>query len=175
MPAHILERILGADPAAVGPVRGEGHERVAHRDHATGQWNCFATQAIGVAGTVPSLVVTAHYGGRRGHRRERLEQLGPDHGMAVQQRLIAGGKSARVQDHVVGQADHPDVTHARADIDRHPVVLVEAEQPASLSRELADERRAHVYGGRARHQSGFESGGDRAERAPVELALGPRA
>src|SRR5881396_667042 len=109
---HPLHGLLGRHLLLVGSGGAQGVVDLRHGDDASPQRDLLPPQAVGVAGTVPALVVAAHHGDDVLEVGKRREDLGPDAEALLDVLELLRRQRALLVEHHFAGADLPDVVQA---------------------------------------------------------------
>jgi hypothetical protein len=102
-------RLREADRPAVWAVGRQRVERVGDREHARGERDLLAREAVGVAAAVPALVVVADDQRRLVEEVDVAQDRGADLGVAGDAAELVARQRRRLEQDRVGHADLADV------------------------------------------------------------------
>ena len=106
----------------VRAVGGQRVERVGDREHARGERDRVAREAVRVARAVPALVVVADDELALAEEVDVAQDLRADHGVAAHQRVLLLGQRAGLEQDRVGHGDLADVVQQEAELDLRRVL-----------------------------------------------------
>src|SRR5262249_2239999 len=119
--------LVSGHSLSVLPVFSDGVKRVDDSQNAGDHRNLFAGLAVGLAASIPALVMMTDYRANRVWEVDPLHDLGSDHGVDLHLLEFGGAELPGFVENVVGHRDLSDVVQQCACLERFDLGLSKSE------------------------------------------------